>query len=225
MRNDNQKGIFRNHSGNSFFLGGDATFFFERDTYLLRGGEPVEMQQATEFFDEIYEKTYKRTAVYVTAHSGDPGDISDILQETYAELYRVLSVKGGSYIRQPEAFVMQLAKTKVYRHYTVLEKAKKIISPSPKKESPEDGDQMNQWEDPHTVVLDDLVADRMLLEQISRFVKTKPIDVQKIFYLYFGLEQTSMQIADALHLKESTVKSKIHRTVHEIRTLYRKVGD
>lgn len=182
-------------------------------------------QEISIYFDRIYNETYKKTAVYVTSRCGNPADITDILQEVYAELYWVLSAKGQSYIQMPEAFVMQLAKNKVYRHYSLLERAKNIFPGLDKPDVPNGENHENQWEDTHAAELNDLIADRILLEQIARFVKTKPMDVQKIFYLYFGLEQTSAQIATALHLKESTVKSKIHRTVHEVRTLYRKVGE
>ena len=72
--------------------------------------------------------------------------------------------------------------------------------------------------------LEELVAERILLQKIAEFIKTKPGDVQKIFYLYYVLEQSSSQIAKDLHLHESTVKSKIHRTVREVRALYGKVG-
>lgn len=175
-------------------------------------------------FDQIYNQTYKKALHYVTARCGNSGDISDILQEIYAELYRVLVKLGTSYIKQPEAFIMQLAKSKVYRYYTLSEKIKNFL--------PFSAVGWNREEESADVVqvadedfeLDDMVADRILLKQIADFVKSKPDDVQRIFYLYYVLEQSSAQIALDLHLNESTVKSKIHRTVHEVRTLYGKVG-
>ncbi len=175
-------------------------------------------------FDQIYNQTYKKILHYVTARCGNPSDISDILQEIYAELYRVLVRRGTSYIHMPEAFVMQLAKSKVYRHYSIGEKIKNILPFSTL--DWKQGERVTEVIEPinEEPELDDIVADRILLRQIADFIKTKPDDVQRIFYLYYVLEQSSAQIALDLHLNESTVKSKIHRTVHEVRAMYGKVG-
>lgn len=181
-------------------------------------------QECNATFDQIYHQTYKKALHYVTARCGNPGDISDILQEIYAELYRVLVKRGINYIQTPEAFVMQLAKSKVYRHYSMSQKFKNLLPLSTL-----DGNRVEGSAEAFETLddepeLDDLVADRILLRQIADFIKTKPDDIQRIFYLYYGLEQSSAQIALDLHLNESTVKSKIHRTVREVRTLYGKVG-
>ncbi len=181
-------------------------------------------QELDTTFDQIYNQTYKKILHYVTARCGNSSDIADILQEIYAELYRVLVRRGTSYIHQPEAFVMQLAKAKVYRHYSFHEKIKNVFPFSTMGWKREEGSKEVIPIDGEEPELNDVVADRILLKQIADFIKTKPDDVQKIFYLYYVLEQPSAQIALDLHLNESTVKSKIHRTVHEVRTLYGKVG-
>jgi RNA polymerase sigma-70 factor (ECF subfamily) len=193
-------------------------------TYLLRGGEPVGSQELDTTFDQIYNKTYKRILHFVTARCGNPSDIADILQETYAELYRVLVRWGTDYIQNPEAFVMQLAKSKVYRYYSFSEKIKNILPFSTMGWNREEGTTEVIPAMDEVPELNDLVANRILLKEIADFIRTKPGDIQRIFYLYYVLEQSSAQIALDLHLNESTVKSKIHRTVHEVRTLYGKVG-
>lgn len=181
-------------------------------------------QECDSIFDQIYNLTYTNTLRFVTARCGDPGDISDILQEVYAELYRVLLTRGTSYILQPEAFVTQLARSKVYRHYTLREKIKNIFPASSIRHPDSEEGMEGSFETAEEGALEELVADRILLQKIAEFIKTKPGDVQKIFYLYYVLEQSSSQIAKDLHLHESTVKSKIYRTVREVRALYGKVG-
>lgn len=181
-------------------------------------------QEIDTTFDQIYSQTYKRILYYVTARCGNPADIADILQEIYAELYRVLVRRGTSYIHQPEAFVMQLAKSKVYRHYSFSEKIKNILPYPTIGWNREDGSTEGIPVADEADELEDLVADRILLRKIADFIKTKPDDVQRIFYMYYVLEKSSAQIALDLRLNESTVKSKIHRTVHEVRTLYGKAG-
>lgn len=180
--------------------------------------------QCDSTFDLIYGQTYNKTLHYITARCGDAGDIADIMQEVYAELYRVLVSRGVTYIREPEAFVMQLAKSKVYRHYSMREKIKSFFPASQPAGFDESAGNDENFAVSQERTLDDLIADRILLQHIANFIKTKPTDVQKIFYLHYALEQTTSQIAQALHMNESTVKSKIHRTIHEVRALYGKVG-
>lgn len=180
-------------------------------------------QELDTTFDQIYNQTYKKILHYVTARCSNSADIADILQEIYAELYRVLVRRGTSYIHQPEAFVMQLAKSKIYRHYSFSEKIKNVL-PFSTVVGNWEGDAIEAIPLADEPEIDDLVADRILLRKIADYIRTKPDEVQRIFYLYYVLEQSSAQIALTLHLNESTVKSKIHRTVHEVRTLYGKVG-
>jgi RNA polymerase sigma-70 factor (ECF subfamily) len=190
----------------------------------MRGGEPVGNSQCDSTFNLIYGQTYNKTLHYITARCGDAGDIADIMQEVYAELYKVLVARGVTYIREPEAFVMQLAKSKVFRHYSLREKIKTFF---PVAQPSADDDPLGVDDNIGSLqegLVDDLVADRILLRDIAAHIRTKPSDVQKIFYLHYVLEQTTAEIAHSLHLNESTVKSKIHRTVREVRTLYGKVG-
>lgn len=191
---------------------------------FMRGGEPVVNSQCDSTFDLIYGQTYNKALHYITARCGNAADIADIMQEVYAELYKVLVSRGVSYIREPEAFVMQLAKSKVYRHYTLLEKIRTffpVAHPAADDDSMDVDDNIGSLQEG---LIDDLVADRILLRDIANYLKTRPSDVQKVFYLHYVLEQTTAEIAHSLHLNESTVKSKIHRTVREVRTLYGKVG-
>jgi RNA polymerase sigma-70 factor, ECF subfamily len=190
----------------------------------MRGGETVTDSQCNSTFDQMYEQTYKKTLHYVAARCGGACDIADIMQEVYAELYSVLLSRGTSYIKQPEAFVMQLAKSKVYRHYSMREKIRNFFPVAQVVKTNEDCGADEFFISLENGDIDDLIADRILLQNIAAFIKTKPSDVQKIFYLYFAMELTTAQIAHEMRLNESTVKSKIHRTVHEVRALYGKVG-
>jgi RNA polymerase sigma-70 factor (ECF subfamily) len=185
----------------------------------------VGSQQYEASFDKIYHLTYKKALRYITAKCGDPGDISDILQEAYAELYRVLQSKGDSYIQNPEAFVMQLVKSKVYKYYSLRDKLRNILPIQGTSRDDGENDCCDSGLLEGDADVETLVEDRLLLREISDFLKTKSHDVQRIFYLYYVLELPSAQIAADLNLKESTVKSKIHRTVHEVRALYGKAGE
>lgn len=173
------------------------------------------------FFDKAYDDTYKKTLLYVTKKCGNACDIADILQETYAEFYTVIVKKGIQYIKNPEALIMRIAKTKTYRYYSLKERAKDHIPFFTKSEDDSEYE-AGLISDENSV--EDITVNNLMLEQISQFIKSKASDVQRIFYLYFYLEMTITQIAKELSIKESTVKSKLFRTLKEVRAIYGKDG-
>lgn len=177
----------------------------------------------TTAFNEIYRTTYKIALAYVMKKCGNAEDIADILQETYAEIYIVLVRKGPDYLQNTAAFVLQVAKTKIHRHYSLTEKLKSIVPISFRND---DGEEIDISDLEQTdLSVEDRWIDHLLVEDIARCVASKPGEVQKVFYSYFFLDMSIRQIASALAIKESTVKNRIYRTVKEIRKLYGKDGD
>ena len=75
-------------------------------------------------FNEIYDSSFLAVMKYVSSKTGCAEDACDIVQETYLELYRVLS--KGFYIKDYTAFAMHIAK-KSCLGITVWEKFKSLI--------------------------------------------------------------------------------------------------
>lgn len=165
-------------------------------------------QQLSAFFGSVYDQTYKSTLAYVTAHTGSMEDIADIMQETYAELYSVMLKKGERFADNPPAFVMHLAKTKLFRHYRRLEKSLPLIEEA---DLPE----------PALSTDDDPLFDGALVSEISDFIASKPLLTQKVFHLYFYFDMTLEQIASELGITLSGVKNRLYRTIDELRRLYK----
>ena len=63
------------------------------------------------------------------------------------------------------------------------------------------------------------VIDKLLLEEVNQFIKQKPQDVKKVFYLFYDVGLTIPEISKALSMSESNVKHKLYRTLKELRTL------
>ena len=84
-------------------------------------------QNPTTLFNDIYDSTNRKVLVYITAKCSSPADIHDIFQETYMELYSILVKKGPDYIQNSEAFVMKLAKQKLSRYYSLLDRLKRLL--------------------------------------------------------------------------------------------------
>ncbi len=176
------------------------------------------IDQINAFFNELYDETYNATVLYVTLHCADPMQLPDIVQEIYAEVYTSIRKKGTEHIRKPAAFVRHVAKTKLMRYYSFKERIKLLVPLI--LEDEDGGEHEHEGIEPDNMRVEDRVESRLTMERIMRHIETKPTDVQRIFTLYYYLELPIGRISAELNMNESTVKSKLYRTVHEIRKLY-----
>lgn len=175
----------------------------------------------TSRFNSIYDATNKQALSFITAKCGNIDDVSDILQETYMELYKVLSEKGSEYIENEEAFVIQIAKKKVYKHYTVTQKMKSDLSLT----VVSGGEEFDLLEtEPDDIDIEDEICTNELVEEIWQHISKKSQEIRKIFYMRFSLDLSIREIAQLMSISESTVKNKLYRTIGEIRDFYGK-GD
>ena len=53
--------------------------------------------------------------------------------------------------------------------------------------------------------------------EFKEMIKSLPEDSRVIFQLYFGEQFTTREISEILHIKENTVKSRIHRGKEQLR--------
>jgi len=168
-------------------------------------------------FDEIYNSTHKSVLLYITSKCGRTADISDIFQNVYMELYQVLRRRGADYIINDTAFVMRLARRKVARYYSLLERLRMFVSYDALNGQ---GDEVD-FSDPEAdgFLIEDFVVDQEDLHNARRFIHTQPEAVQKVFYLFYELDLTIPQIARALSIGESNVKNKLYRTLKELKNL------
>lgn len=168
-------------------------------------------------FNDVYDKTNRKVLIYITAKCGNPCDIQDIFQETYAELFLVLQKRGAEYVQNAEAFAMQVAKQRVYRHYTLLQKLKDFL---PTTLENREGDAFELALQAEDSTIDDQIVNDALLAEIRLYLRGKPAVTRKIFYLYYSMELTIPQIAAELQMTESNVKNRLYRTLSELRTKY-----
>ena len=174
-------------------------------------------QNATTLFNDIYDSTNRKVLVYITAKCGSPSDIHDIFQEVYTELYSVLIRKGPDYIQNSEAFVMRIARQKLARHYSVMDRLKKLL---PLSAPSEQGEYPETELDLASFSIDDQICSRDLAARVYDRLSKKSADVRKVFYLYYSLGLTIPEIAEQLSMTESNVKNKLYRTLNELRKIY-----
>jgi len=168
-------------------------------------------------FDEIYDSTSKAVLGYITAKCGRTADINDIFQDVYLELYQVLKKRGADYVKDSGAFVMQITKQKLARHYSLMERLRMFVSMTV---SNEDGEAVELLDfDIEEFRVEDFAVDRTLLDSAKEFIRSKPEDIKRVFYLYYDLDMKIPEVAQMLGISESNVKNKLYRTLKELRAL------
>jgi len=168
-------------------------------------------------FDEIYDSTSKPVLALITAKCGNTADIRDIYQETYMELYQVLSKRGVDYVTNDKALVLRIAKRKVARYYSLVERLRNFISASITTDNYDEADLFDIESD--AFLTEDFTIKQDILEVAKQHIQSKPEDVQKVFYLMYDVDLSIAEIAQVLGISESNVKNKLYRTLKEIRDI------
>lgn len=170
--------------------------------------------RSTSTFDRIYDDTFEELKKYVAAKCSDPCYVSDILQETYFELYKLLEQKGDDYAADIRAVLFKIAKRRVYRYYSLKQRLSVFIPLFVKNEK---GDEYCAADEAEIDDVADTVINEAEAERLWKIIQTYPADVRKIMYLYFNCGMSHAQIATALGCTLSNVKNKLYRTLAEIR--------
>ena len=177
------------------------------------------MESIATSFEQMYHLTYNKVIYYILAKCGKVSEVEDILQETYAELYQVLTEKGSAYIAVPEGFVMQLAKSKVYRYYSEKEWAQAKVFVETAEVVGEDINETvyhnrnEEWED--------ALIDKLTANEIMEYLSQKDELTRDIFYQHYFQDKTLKEIAESSGVKETTIKKRLYRTLKELKRMKR----
>lgn len=161
-----------------------------------------------EKFEGIYNKTYQKVLKYIVCHCSNIEDVNDIIQETYLELYT--SILKEKDINNYEYYLYGIAKNKIRKHYHILYKIK-TISLFSNKDEIELLDTIKS-----DIDVEKIIIKTNNIELIWRYLKTKKIIIQKIFYLYYQLDMKIKDISNELNITESYTKNCLYRTLKEL---------
>ena len=171
----------------------------------------------TSAFDEIYNATSKAVLSFVTAKCCNTADIEDIVQDTYVELYQILQRRGVDYIKNEKALCLRIARQKLSRYYSLVERLRMLV---PMTATNEDGEEIDLADfKPDSFLTEDFTVDYIMLEEVKGFIGKKPQDVKKVFYLFYDVGHSIPEVAKLLGMGESNVKQKLYRTLKELRKL------
>lgn len=167
------------------------------------------MEQKIKNFEQLYNATYNKVVAYVLAKCGKISEVEDILQEVYSELLKVLLQNETNYIKSPEAFVLQLAKSKVYRYYSDKEQQKVC-------EYVENPEEVDSLLDEQNADWEDALIDKLTAREVMEYISGKDELTREIFYQHYFEDRTLKEIAESCGVKESTVKNRLYRTLKEL---------
>jgi len=176
-------------------------------------------------FNEIYNSTHNAVLAYITSKCNATADISDIFQNTYMELYQVLSRRGISYVTDEKGLVFRIAKRKLARHYSLFKRMQNIVSITYENNDGSECELEISDIDLNDLSVEDITVNQIILDKAKEFIKQKPEDVKKVFYLFYEVGQTIPEIASLLSISQSSVKNKLYRTIKELREIYTMKGD
>lgn len=158
-----------------------------------------------DYFDRIYEKTYRPLLRYAIVHLSDPLDAEDALQNVYVDFYRRIESRGHADILAPQPFLLKMLKREIIRHYA--ERSAHETSPL----------EENVAADP--LSFEDTVETCVMAGQVFDAAKTLKKDTYRVFVLYYGFELTVAEIAAEMQIGEEAVKSRLHRGRNAVRRM------
>lgn len=165
-------------------------------------------------FDTVYDETYTEIRRYVACKCGDPDWIPDILQEVYLEYYQILLKHGCDYPKDDKSLIYKIASRRLMKYYSIKQKLRKIVSISASDQ--ESGDDMQiDFADPSCIEESYISAEEA--DIIKKVLTKYSPEIKKIIYLFYAEELSLSEIAGVMNMNVSTVKSKLYRTMNEIR--------
>lgn len=159
-----------------------------------------------QFFDRVYETTYRPLLKYAIVHLSDPTDAEDALQNVYLAFYRRIQRYGHLDVLFPRAFLLKMLKREIIAEYAEREKRNlRSLEDVPEERLKDD------------LIFEDGVLDRALAQDILSEAKKLPRETYRIFVLYYGYEMTVSEIAKELGMGTEAVKSRLFRGRNAIR--------
>ena len=181
--------------------------------YKSKGVMDLTAAELNQKFTEIYNSTYDGIFRYVLSKCRNSGDIPDIIQNTYLNLYTRMS--RGADIKEPIKYLVKTAKHELYKIYGAWNLSSKNI---PVYSKTEDENFEDIERELLTVEADEINS--LLCGEIWKHIKNSDILTYKIFVLYFQYGEKLRDIAEILKVTESTVKNRLFRTLKQIKEKY-----
>ncbi len=175
-----------------------------------------------ERFDTVYDDTYSEIKRFTAVRCGDPDDIPDIIQEIYLEYYSVLKKRGCDYIENDRAFIYKIAERRVKKYYTLKQRMRMILPLTAKSG---DGEEEYSIELPDPMTVEESYISSEEGAVLRGLIAKQSPEIRKIIYLYYAEELQLAEIAEAMNMNLSTVKTKLYRALKNIGKKFKAKGE
>ena len=136
-------------------------------------------------------------------------DINDIIQDTYLELLKIVKKKKILEIENINNYIFGIENNIVKRHFYKKKKDNVVLFYN-------DENNLNKnLED--NFDLEANIINKNNVEKVWDYLRKKDLVTTKVFYLYFALGLKIPEISKELEIGESNIKSRIYRTLKEIK--------
>jgi len=173
------------------------------------------MKYTEEDFKDIYDKTYDNILKVIILKS-NVDDANDIIQEVYIELLNKLKKEKSIEIENVDGYVFGITKNVLKRFYKNINLDKNVFVYNMEENEIDFKDDYSLEEDFINESNISLVWDEIKkMEEVT----------QKIFYLHYVLDLKISDIAKEMNINESTIKTKIYRSLKQLKEKVMKEGD
>lgn len=163
----------------------------------------------SEHFDRVYDNTFDALRRFTASRCANVDLLPDLLQEIYLEYFNIISRKGVKYAKEPIALLMKIARRKLSAQFTLKEKLSSVFISVSEEEYESMPDFLSDTED--------TVIDKTEAEEIWAMLSEYPNETKKIFYLYYAEDMPLKEIAAAVKMPLSSVKTRLYRTLNELK--------
>ena len=168
-------------------------------------------------FTDLYDKVWRRVWARIIAKCPSVSDASDVFQEVWTELYRIMLKRGSGYIKNGEAMAMHIASCKLFRYHLAREHTRQCVPPTVEGE---DGNEI-EIDDAalETLSAEEIAVDRMNLEKVRDYLAKQDDELRRIFLLRFQLDLSLNEIAGLLGVSRTRVGNRLYRTLEKLREM------
>lgn len=164
------------------------------------------MQFNVNHFESIYRKYFKQISQFVIFKVPQMSDAEDVVSSVFTNLYIQLRKKSLE-IDNIEAYLIQISKNELSKFYK--QKSKSILVD-------------DDWEDRLETVVDDFdleesIFNKFDLESIEKALLQLSVLDQRIITAKIKLDMSFKEIAQALSVKENSVKTRYYRALETLR--------
>ena len=166
------------------------------------------MNNATEYFNTVYEATY-RELMRRCMLKAPIEDSRDILQNTYAKFYGFILRRGTGAVRDPNAYLARILKHEIARWHRSRAERREVPIEAAENE-------------PLDSSFEDTSLDCASVEEILACIEGESDVMKRMFILYYGYGMKLSDIAAEMGTTEVGVKCRLLRVRKKIRTMLNK---